>query len=439
MCETYSLPLGRSDVLKRLNRWSKLVVGVFLCLFAVPASAQDGSEILQQSGVQGRLDRPSGLRRRRTDGSAARGRAVSRARSGLRARRTWPTPDAGLRAQGGYGPVSVDLWDGRHLPYADNLVNLIVAENAAQASREELLRVLAPHGVPADAAGERSGRKTSSPGRRRWTSGRTTCTVPTAIRRPRTPVVGPPQRLQWIGSPALVAAPRPHGQHDVAGLRSRPSVLHPGRRAAGVDPAAVELAADRPRRVQRDDPLETRHRSVEHAAVSAEERPGPSAPTAGGRRRSRVRHAGHRRADDGPGRGHRRDADDLRRQRVHARDRGLRRRRFPGGGHLAVAAARLAPRVDLRLGQYAASPTPDWGWHGNPRKILAYDADSGELLWKAEAPVAPCSLAADAVASRLPRRQASWSASTAARAPSCGKTEPRRPNCPCTRTPARVC
>lgn len=39
---------------------------------------------------------------------------------------------------------------------------------------------------------------------------------------------------------------------------------------------------------------------------------------------------------------------------------------------------------------------PDWGWKGTPRRILAYQADSGDLLWEAKAPVAPCSLAADA-------------------------------------------
>jgi outer membrane protein assembly factor BamB len=39
---------------------------------------------------------------------------------------------------------------------------------------------------------------------------------------------------------------------------------------------------------------------------------------------------------------------------------------------------------------------PNWGWNGRSRKILAYDADSGESLWNIEAPVAPCSLAADA-------------------------------------------
>ena len=46
-----------------------------------------------------------------------------------------------------YGRVAVDTFDGTHLPYADNLGNLIVAEQLGNVSREEAMRVLAPHGV----------------------------------------------------------------------------------------------------------------------------------------------------------------------------------------------------------------------------------------------------------------------------------------------------
>ena len=45
------------------------------------------------------------------------------------------------------GQVSADVFDGRHLPYADNLVNLILVSDAHDVSRDELLRVLAPGGV----------------------------------------------------------------------------------------------------------------------------------------------------------------------------------------------------------------------------------------------------------------------------------------------------
>ena len=52
-----------------------------------------------------------------------------------------------IRSLGRYGPVSIARFDGMHLPYADNLVNLIVADGLADILRAECLRVLAPKGV----------------------------------------------------------------------------------------------------------------------------------------------------------------------------------------------------------------------------------------------------------------------------------------------------
>ncbi|MEE8451839.1 MAG: PQQ-binding-like beta-propeller repeat protein [Thermoguttaceae bacterium] len=52
-----------------------------------------------------------------------------------------------IRSLGAYGRVSVDTFDGRRLPYTDNLVNLLVAEDSGDVSKEEILRVLAPLGV----------------------------------------------------------------------------------------------------------------------------------------------------------------------------------------------------------------------------------------------------------------------------------------------------
>ena len=50
--------------------------------------------------------------------------------------------DAGL-----YGPVSVDTLAGNRLPYATNLVNLVVSEDLGDISMKEVLRVLVPGGV----------------------------------------------------------------------------------------------------------------------------------------------------------------------------------------------------------------------------------------------------------------------------------------------------
>ncbi|NOZ21929.1 MAG: PQQ-binding-like beta-propeller repeat protein [Planctomycetes bacterium] len=54
---------------------------------------------------------------------------------------------AHIRSLGLYGKVSVALWQGDRLPYADNLVNLIVGSGKWEVERKEIMRVLAPGGV----------------------------------------------------------------------------------------------------------------------------------------------------------------------------------------------------------------------------------------------------------------------------------------------------
>ena len=53
-----------------------------------------------------------------------------------------------VRSLGLSGPVSISEWDGKHLPYADNLVNVLVLTNVEyRVPNEEIVRVLAPRGV----------------------------------------------------------------------------------------------------------------------------------------------------------------------------------------------------------------------------------------------------------------------------------------------------
>jgi outer membrane protein assembly factor BamB len=54
-----------------------------------------------------------------------------------------------------YGPVSVDSFDGRTLPYADDLVNIVVCEQPTDVSMEEIMRVLCPLGVACVKSGDR--------------------------------------------------------------------------------------------------------------------------------------------------------------------------------------------------------------------------------------------------------------------------------------------
>jgi len=46
-----------------------------------------------------------------------------------------------------YGKASVDAFSGDRLPYTDNLVNLLVADDLGKTPMEEVMRVLAPNGV----------------------------------------------------------------------------------------------------------------------------------------------------------------------------------------------------------------------------------------------------------------------------------------------------
>jgi len=54
---------------------------------------------------------------------------------------------AHIRALGLNGKVSADVFDGRHLPYVDNLVNLVVAEDLGNVAMPEVMRVLCPGGA----------------------------------------------------------------------------------------------------------------------------------------------------------------------------------------------------------------------------------------------------------------------------------------------------
>jgi len=108
-----------------------------------------------------------------------------------------------LRSLGIYGKVSVDTFDGKHLPYADNLVNLVVAGSALEISREEIMRVLAPGGIALffNPKSEIENQKLVKPRPKEiddWThylydaSNNAVC---------HDTVVGPPRHFQWIGSP----------------------------------------------------------------------------------------------------------------------------------------------------------------------------------------------------------------------------------------------
>lgn len=99
-----------------------------------------------------------------------------------------------------YGNVAIEEWKGTTLPYIENLVNLLVVEDAASVSEDEIQRVLTPHGVAMvrDGDGWKKTTKARPAEMDDWTHyyydarGNTTS---------QDSLVGPPERLQWVGSP----------------------------------------------------------------------------------------------------------------------------------------------------------------------------------------------------------------------------------------------
>jgi outer membrane protein assembly factor BamB len=101
-----------------------------------------------------------------------------------------------IRSLGLYGPVSVDVFDGKHLPYADNLVNLLIADELGDVPMKEVLRVLAPRGVALV-----GGTKTVKP--RPDEIDEWTHYLHSASGNPvaEDDAVQPPRQLQWVASP----------------------------------------------------------------------------------------------------------------------------------------------------------------------------------------------------------------------------------------------
>lgn len=105
-----------------------------------------------------------------------------------------------IRSLGVYGRVSVERHVGSRLPYADNLVNLLVSADLGEIPMREVTRVLAPHGVAYVKQGD-TWEKTVKPLPKdvdEWTH-----FLHDASGNPvaHDEVVGPPGCLQWTAQP----------------------------------------------------------------------------------------------------------------------------------------------------------------------------------------------------------------------------------------------
>lgn len=105
-----------------------------------------------------------------------------------------------VRKLGLYGPVSIERFDGKRLPYAEDMVNLLVAEDLGGVAREEAMRVLAPGGTLCVKQGGAWTKavKPHPPNTDEWThylhdaSGNAVA---------HDAVVGPPRGIQWLAEP----------------------------------------------------------------------------------------------------------------------------------------------------------------------------------------------------------------------------------------------
>jgi len=101
-----------------------------------------------------------------------------------------------IQSLGLYGKVSAEPWTSKSLPYVDNLVNLVVADDLGELSMEEVFRVLAPDGVAFI-----SGKKTVKPrpdGMDEWRQHYHDADNNAVA---KDDLVGPPRHFQWIAEP----------------------------------------------------------------------------------------------------------------------------------------------------------------------------------------------------------------------------------------------
>jgi outer membrane protein assembly factor BamB len=105
-----------------------------------------------------------------------------------------------IQSLGLYGKVTVDRFDGRHLPYIYNLVNLVVGEDLGPVAMDEAMRVLCPNGVAYVKRGD-TWTKTVKPRPKEmdeWTHYLHDASNNAVA---QDSLVGPPKHYQWIGTP----------------------------------------------------------------------------------------------------------------------------------------------------------------------------------------------------------------------------------------------
>ncbi len=99
-----------------------------------------------------------------------------------------------------YGKASVQYWNKKHFPYADGLVNLLVADDLGDVSVQEVMRVLAPSGVACIRSGD-AWKTTTKPWPKEIDEWTHYLHGPDNNAVAQDEKVGLPKHVQWIGYP----------------------------------------------------------------------------------------------------------------------------------------------------------------------------------------------------------------------------------------------
>jgi len=187
---------------RRLRIALCLAVPMWFCILDITANAgaqTSAGEILDATGTRGGLIVHLGctdgrLTARLCAGDSFLVHGLARELADVEQARRY------IDSVGLYGRVCVDLLTGGHLPYIDNLVNLLVAEDLSGVSMQEVMRVLCPGGVAYTKTGGRW-TKTVKPRPEQideWTHflhDASNNAVAADL------LVGPPRRMQWQSAP----------------------------------------------------------------------------------------------------------------------------------------------------------------------------------------------------------------------------------------------
>jgi len=178
---------------------TRIIEWILLCCLIQPAFGQDVLDVLESSGFTGGLIVHLGCgdgkgtaellvnERFLVHGLDADTRNVEKARENIKSR-------------GVYGRVSVMKLSGRRLPYTENMINLIIAEEPSGISMDEMMRVLVPKGVALMKKGNKW-EKTVKPWPKEIDEWSHYLHGPDNNAVANDTVVGPPRRMQWMQEP----------------------------------------------------------------------------------------------------------------------------------------------------------------------------------------------------------------------------------------------